>query len=61
MTPAMRSVGSLRSLGSSPLPTVGGELSRQHRTSIVSTVIAGLLIATVHLPARRPIPESVIA
>lgn len=53
------SVGLVRSLGSIWLPNVGGELSRQHRTSIAVTVIAGLLTASELVRARRRLPESV--
>ncbi|MEO6627124.1 MAG: hypothetical protein ABIP03_01000, partial [Aquihabitans sp.] len=55
---AVTSVGLVRSLGSVWLPKVGGELSRQHRTSILVTVLAGLLTASgLVRVARRPIEK----
>ena len=48
-------VGLVRSVGSVWLPKVGGDLSRQHRTSILVTVLAGLLTASELVrSARRP-------
>ncbi len=49
-------VGIIRSLGSIWLPKVGGELTRQHRTSIAITVLAGLATAAELMRSRRHSP-----
>lgn len=50
---AVTLVGTVRSLGSIWLPRVGGELTRQHRTSIVITVVAGLATAAELVRSRH--------
>lgn len=51
---AVALIGLILSIGSIWLPKVGGGLSRQHRTSIVITIVAGLATgALLMLGARR--------
>lgn len=50
----------IRSVGSIWLPRVGGELTRQHRTSIAITALAGLATAAELVRSRRQRPVPVL-
>ena len=54
-------IGLILSIGSIWLPKVGGELSRQHRTSLVVTVAAGLLTGVILVRDSRRTVEQVQA
>ncbi|MBK6437911.1 MAG: hypothetical protein IPF88_04775 [Candidatus Microthrix sp.] len=58
---AVALIGLILSVGSIWLPKVGGELSRQHRTSIVVAVAASVLTGSILLLRSRRRVEQVHA